>query len=190
MVLTCASGVQNQGCIFLILIENGRLYTFGIGNNFALGVGDTLNRTAPVVINSTGATQFSSGAIGGSSAYAITGASIVTRGQTDTVDLGLPYSWGDNTFGQLCQGHTSQVMRPLLVGALWRFRLLSVAASPSGRYAFWLTSNHPILCCICNDIVQVGMPCLDAAKEVVVSSLQLLSHSLHFLWPLLEECFR
>lgn len=105
--------------------DAGHLYSFGLGDNFTLGHGDSLTKTSPTRVDWVGTTAFADVAIGSDGSFAVSVG-------------GLGYAWGLNGFGQTCQGHTTIVARPTVVGMLWARRLASVSTSASGRTVFWL----------------------------------------------------
>lgn len=111
------------------LMKDGRIYTFGDNRYGQLGDGSTSNRRVPTLL-STAVTSPVSVQCGDNATYVLT-------------TTGAVYSFGQNTYGQLGHGTTTDVKNPTLIPSLTNIRALDtmsnhvLAVDTSGAvYAF------------------------------------------------------
>ncbi|WP_441350699.1 RCC1 domain-containing protein [Streptomyces cellostaticus] len=107
--LTNAVAIAAGGSYNLALLKDGTVKAWGFNNSGQLGDGTTTNRTTPVTVS--GLTNAVAIAAGGSHSLAATDGRRTTGPHTGS---GL-YTWGDNNFGQLGDGTTTNRSTPTLI---------------------------------------------------------------------------
>lgn len=150
------SGGQNHGAI---LCENGRVFTFGEGNNGELGTNGTGNSNNPTQVVGLNATGFLDDV---KQVDAGSGSFVIALDCQDEV-----YIWGDNTENQLAQPNSvSESLVPIKVpgiggtGNLGDIRFVSGGSAES--YA--ITNSNRIVAWGGNDYGQLGRGTITAAK--------------------------
>jgi alpha-tubulin suppressor-like RCC1 family protein len=133
------------GCNYALAQTSTGLYAWGLNNNGELGDQSTTNRLTPVIIPLL---------FRGQPPGKITG---VFAGCDHTMirfAKGLVMAWGDNTYGQLGDGTTTDSDKPVGVSIPSGDTITAVATSCEASYA--QTSGHEVLAWGLNDIGQLG----------------------------------
>lgn len=99
----------------LALLSNGALYAWGDGRQYQLGTGNTKSQPRPVQIRLAPGLSFLVVATGGATSYGIT-------------PHGNVFAWGANGLGQVGNGGTTNVPRPVWVAS----HAVSVSATADG----------------------------------------------------------
>jgi alpha-tubulin suppressor-like RCC1 family protein len=99
----------------LALLSNGALYAWGDGRQYQLGTGNTRSQPLPVLVGLPAGLSFRVVATGGATSYGIT-------------RHGNVFAWGANGLGQVGNGSTTNVPRPVWVAS----HAVSVSATADG----------------------------------------------------------
>jgi Alpha-tubulin suppressor and related RCC1 domain-containing proteins len=128
-----------------VLLEDGSVACWGRNNYGQLGVGDTTNRITPVLVSNIGTI--------------LPKAVAITNGYAHTCVLledGRIACWGDNYYGQLGDGTTTQRTTPVLVSNIGTILPKAVAIAAGDLHTCALLANGSVACWGSNYHGQLG----------------------------------
>jgi len=116
-VVSVAAG----GSHTLALCSDGTLAAWGYNSSGQLGNNSTTNSSVPVAVTNTGV-------LSGKTVISVTVSSTTNGGSMALCSDGTLAAWGDNTYGQLGNGGTTNSSIPLLIPQSWALAGKTVAA--------------------------------------------------------------
>jgi alpha-tubulin suppressor-like RCC1 family protein len=140
-VVTAIGGGSNNS---LALTSTGQVLAWGLNSSGQLGNGTTVDSTTPVAVN-----------IPGTTITAIAGGSAHSLALTST---GTVLAWGNNTYGQLGNGNTTNSSTPVVVSLASGTTVTAIASGSmsSGVHSLALTSAGQVLAWGLNNYGQLG----------------------------------
>ncbi len=131
----------------LALSTSGRVYSWGLNLHGQLGTGDVLDQKLPVSVST-------SGVLSNKTVVAIAAGLSFSLALADTGEL---FAWGDNEYGQLGDGTTSERHSPVLVGQTGALAGKRVAAMTTGAaHALAVTSDGILVAWGLNEAGRLG----------------------------------
>lgn len=165
------TNIQQGGNHSLILTDTGKVYTFGWNNNGQLGLGDTINRNIPILIN-----------------FEFDGMPVdIQQGEIHSLvltDKGKVYSFGDNGFGALGIGNYDDKNIPTLIN--FDFDGMPVDIRAGDHHSIIFTDTNKVYSFGRNDDGQLGLgdtvnrniPTLIENFNILTSYILILSQNL------------
>jgi Alpha-tubulin suppressor and related RCC1 domain-containing proteins len=144
-----------------VLLEDGRIACWGTNGAGQLGVGDTTNRTTPVIVANIGTTLPKAVAIalGGAHSCAL-------------LEDGRIACWGYNGYGQLGVGDTTNRYTPVIVNDIGSTLPKAVAIAAGGGHSCALLKDGRVACWGWNNNGQLGVgDTTNRTTPVIVSSI-------------------
>lgn len=143
--LTNWASVSAGRYYFQAVKTDGTLWAWGIGTDGCLGTGSTTTQTSPVQIGSL-------------TTWSKVSASTSQQPFTFAIKTaGTLWSWGDNGYGQLGQGNTTNRSSPVQVGALSTWSEASVSAGSDQNFGFAVKTDGTLWAWGSNNLRQLGL---------------------------------